>query len=170
MITKSKKAVNTALYIPNDPQGQVILKYLKRHVNTRTHRLRVRGRNENRRQFAETRWDHARLRQDCPSDKASYFAVYLDPIAREAKHTKWMHSLYGRIDTMATELKKLYATIDRQRTQFAELAIFHDVQTALLEQHVGVLRKQRDALAFKLSEPVTWTRVWQDVKTLVTRL
>ena len=73
MIHKSVRAAGTVLYVKNDEEGRLFLKQLRRSLNKACYKIRLRGRNPNRKQF---RGLQPSVRESLRNENSSYFAVY----------------------------------------------------------------------------------------------
>jgi hypothetical protein len=113
MICKSKKALSTVFYVPNDYHGRRFLWLLKFYMNRGHFRMRVQGRNENRKQFKA---QYPQIRREVPREFASYFAVYLDnPAANEIIRKEWL-DVYNQVEIARGEVRMLLREIDALRT------------------------------------------------------
>jgi hypothetical protein len=74
------EAIHTVLFVPNDAEGQAFLAQMKKYLNRKQYRVRLRGRNPDRKSVATQRQN---VRQSIRNDQATYFGVYID-----GKHTE----------------------------------------------------------------------------------
>lgn len=127
MVCQSNKALATVFYVPNDKAGVEFIKSLRFYLNRKTHRIRVRGRNENRRQLRQLgRWN---VREFVPKGMSTYFAVYVDAPPLEEIANRYKRGLYAEIQQLRDVLKVLLLT-NPQTNSILE-------QIRSLEQHAG---------------------------------
>jgi hypothetical protein len=104
MIHSSKKAVGTVFYVPNDEEGLAFLRQCEKYRNRAHYKMRVRGRNENRKQHREAAGRG--LNQDLPLKYASYLAVYFPSTAFD-KAYKMLRELQQESIVLQTQLLEL---------------------------------------------------------------
>jgi len=81
-------AVNSVFYVNNDPEGLAFLKELKSHLNGANYKIRLEGRNPDRKQFRDDQkgWrGNARLQSSLRNDESTYYAVYVDFAGKKKK-------------------------------------------------------------------------------------
>jgi hypothetical protein len=104
MIRKSKLALTTVFYVPNDEEGRAFLGQVRKFLNRGANKLRVRGRNENRKQFKPQQYN---IRQVVPKRMASYFAVYIDRSALGDIERTERLQMYKDLDALRREVSIL---------------------------------------------------------------
>ena len=146
MIRKSAKAIGTIFYVPNDLEGRTFLRLMRKYLNRASHKIRVRGRNENRQQFrgqlypmkmcngyGTITWCNRHRKQladSIPLSLASYFAVYIDTGASSRKR-------------LAQEIKETRAHLDGLKLEVLQ----HEIAAA------RKLDEQLESLMLRLCQP-----------------
>lgn len=172
MKTKSKAAMNTVLYVPNTPDGKMLLQGIKEHLNAGW-RMIKRGRNENRKKFVSDRRSHLGLRQSLPASCSSYFAVYfksnaLDAsirkgwIAERAESHKYVEGLMRRQDQ---ERKLFESQKDLMFGKVRTLMFIVNKRAAEAEDLALQLANAQARIA-DLTTP-SWRAVWHMIKQLL---
>jgi len=127
MIHTSKEAFRTVFYVPNNDDGRAFLKQVRKYLNRANWKVRVRGRNENRKQYRAV--TGRKLKEDLPQKYASYFAVYVHSAA---------------LDQEIKELKDLREEIARYQRELYNRK----------EEHNAILAEQAAAQAAELQKSV----------------
>lgn len=170
MIKKSRRAAETVFYVPiagsEGHDGQLFIGMLKRFLNTGAWRVKLRGRNEDRKGAEQSaRVGKGSYHQDLPLDKATYAAVYLD-------RTKASPLVTVRRDWYAWANGEL-SEIPELKQQLKDSVPRAEVREIVADANKEIDRHKEQAfeslLAAAAAREPSWTRVWADVKKLLVR-
>lgn len=135
MVRKSEKALGTVFFVPNNEEGQLFIRNLRRYLNRAHYKIRIRGRNENRKQFVGERGGS--VRQFVPVRMASYFAVYIDSRGCDRILNE------SRIRHYA-EVARVRSTVEDLRRNIHYLEVMHDAAKARLSVAEGQLEWDKE--------------------------
>jgi len=137
-IKRSVDALGTVLYIPNDAEGQHFLKLFRKYLNRAVYSVRVRGRNENRKQHANKPYkagkymgktvvlSRSSFQDSVPLCFASYFAVYItmkESANPRFKRRRQLQEEIFNLEKSRIAMQERYATdaLESARERYEEL-------------------------------------------------
>lgn len=140
MIRRSERALGTVFYVPNDKEGQAFIRNMRRFLNRSMYKVRIRGRNENRKQFRINR-SVGSLQEFIPLALASYFAVYIDSPGCDAvldesrrRHWKELSEARNALADARQALHVVEGMRDFERERLAEITrVQAKLDTLMLE-------------------------------------